>query len=341
MTKDEKEPARTYSHWLEARDEADACLATDPDKAERIYLAGLTQFPDNAPLLGLYALFLYEVRDDYDGAEEYFERALAANPEHYANLADYARFLENVRKNYDRAEEIYKKLLELDAEGTIGLINYGLFLWYVRKDYDAVEALYENLREVDRYWPDSWYYYIDFIIDVRRDYDKAEKLYRELVGFNPEDPDAANRFAIFLAQVRGKHDEAELEYRRAVELAPKDAVIVANLAGHLLALGEKDEGLAYLERAFELGPDDISTLEFHFYRYAHDTDEGLRRDSLAEIKRLINAGVRSHGWDLSLNVARAATDGHPEPEFLASLAKVIAGDTDAGELRRFEVWRRA
>ncbi len=36
--------------------------------------------------------------------------------------------------------------------------------------------------------------------------------------------------------------------------------------------------------------------------------------------------------------ARAAADGHPEPEFLTTLAEILAGKANAGELEGFEVW---
>ena len=36
--------------------------------------------------------------------------------------------------------------------------------------------------------------------------------------------------------------------------------------------------------------------------------------------------------------ARDEAVGHPEPEFLTTLAEVAAGKADAGELEGFEVW---
>jgi hypothetical protein len=39
-------------------------------------------------------------------------------------------------------------------------------------------------------------------------------------------------------------------------------------------------------------------------------------------------------------VARAIQDGHPEPKFLESLAKVIADEMSEPELEKFDVWKR-
>jgi len=80
-------------------------------------------------------------------------------------------------------------------------------------------------------------------------------------------------------------------------------------------------------------------LECWFYRYAHSRDN--RTDSIKEVKKRIVDGVRSPHFDLSQNVERAIADGHPEPELLKVLAKVIADEENAEKLDEFEVWRNA
>jgi hypothetical protein len=52
-------------------------------------------------------------------------------------------------------------------------------------------------------------------------------------------------------------------------------------------------------------------------------------------------GIRSPGWDLSLNVERAIKDGHPNPELLQDLAKVVAEEMDIKELDKYKEWRDA
>jgi hypothetical protein len=71
-----------------------------------------------------------------------------------------------------------------------------------------------------------------------------------------------------------------------------------------------------------------------FYRYAHSKDEGLQNKTLKEIKKILGDGVRSPGWDLSGNVERAVKDGHPQPEFLRKLAKVVSDEADIKSLNR-------
>ena len=80
-------------------------------------------------------------------------------------------------------------------------------------------------------------------------------------------------------------------------------------------------------------------LEYWFYMYAHSQDEKQRDQKLSEIKKLITSGERSFYWNLDDNVNRAIKDGHPEPEFLKTLAKVISDELDAKELDKFDVWK--
>ena len=96
-----------------------------------------------------------------------------------------------------------------------------------------------------------------------------------------------------------------------------------------------------LARALELADRQELILECHFYRYAHDKNENLRQESLSRIRELINSGVRSPGWDLQKNVNRATNDGHPQPQFLQTLAKVISDELDVKELERYDEWRCA
>jgi hypothetical protein len=61
-----------------------------------------------------------------------------------------------------------------------------------------------------------------------------------------------------------------------------------------------------------------------FYRYAHFASQYEQADK--EIIKLLKKGVRSPGWDLSPNIERAKLDGHPAPDRLEKLAKIITGD---------------
>ncbi len=81
---------RTRIGWLIGQ-QADAHVATKPDLAAALYERVLEVAPEDADLLGNYALFLKNHRGDLDAAEAMYERALAADPKHANTLGNYAR----------------------------------------------------------------------------------------------------------------------------------------------------------------------------------------------------------------------------------------------------------
>ncbi len=80
------------------------------------------------------------------------------------------------------------------------------------------------------------------------------------------------------------------------------------------------------------------TLECWFYCYAHTKNEKCRNQSLGKIKDLLRSEARSPGWNLGENVKTAIKGGHPEPEFLEKLSRVISDEADEVELDAFNVW---
>ncbi|MCJ7498141.1 MAG: hypothetical protein MUO78_08425, partial [candidate division Zixibacteria bacterium] len=117
---------------------------------------------------------------------------------------------------------------------------------------------------------------------------------------------------------------------------------LGNYAGFLLGRGN-EEGNKFLEKSLDLSRKDITLktqlLECLFYQYAHSKDENLQKESLKEIKALLKEGIRSPGWDLSDNVKKGIEDGHPQPEFLEKLSKVISEEVEIKELDNFKVWQ--
>jgi hypothetical protein len=82
-------------------------------------------------------------------------------------------------------------------------------------------------------------------------------------------------------------------------------------------------------------------VECWFYALAHRAPE-QRGEALAQLKRLIvNEGARSPGWDLSANVARARSDGHPDVAWLALLADVISEKAEPAILDAWPAWMAA
>jgi len=218
--------AKQFSKWWAVELEARKYKKEDPDKANEIYLDGIEQFPKSHELLGNYANYLCDIRNDYDRAEEYYKRALEADPDHANNLGNYAVFLNEVRKDYDRAEEYYKRALEADPGDADYMGNYAVFLKNVRKDYDRAEEYYKRALEAD---PDYAY--------------------------------SLCNYAGFL-YARGRLDEAKEYLEKAFEKADKDPLILECYFYRYAHSDDEKERAAALSEVKKLITTSVRSLHF-------------------------------------------------------------------------------
>jgi Tfp pilus assembly protein PilF len=299
--------ADTFTDFWKVVSQASRLERKDPDGAAEVYRKEVEQFPDAAPLLGNYALFLENVRKDPAAAEAMYRRAIEADPNHANNLGNYAIFLNNVRKDPAAAEVMYKRAIEADPNHARNLGNYAIFLNNVRKDLAAAEAMYKRAIEAD-----------------------------------PNHANNLGNYAAFLHANRNDSAAAESMYRRLLASDPQNANISANLAGLLLATG-KPEGLQFLDRALGLLSKTAVPsiqLECEFYRFAHGVLAD-RQGALRNLRTLIEQDARSPGWDLSSNIQRTLQDGHPEGPWLSKLAAVVNGDAQPRVLNDWPAWQAA
>ena len=175
------------------------------ERFERLY----AQYPDDPRVVGAYANFMTDVREDHDRAEKLYAKAIEADPSHAINLGNFARFMENARKDHDRAEELYEKAIEADPTHAISLGNFALFMENVRKDHDRAEELYEKAIEADPTNANSLGNFAYFMTHVRKDHDRAEELYEKAIEADPTHAISLGNFALFMENVRKDQDRAE------------------------------------------------------------------------------------------------------------------------------------
>ena len=180
-----------------------------------------------------------------------------------------------------------------------------------------------------------------FLQGTRHDALRAEEYYERAVKSEPTDADHFGNYGAFLHIVRKDLGRAETYYRRSIEIDPTNANVVGNLAGLLLSEGRSEEGAQLIAQARGLGPQPVLALELAFYDFAHGDSQDQRASGLGQLKRLLGEGVRSPDWSLDANVAQAKRAGHPEPELVATVARVIANAADLSELEKSESWRNA
>jgi tetratricopeptide (TPR) repeat protein len=185
--------------------------------------------------------------------------------------------------------------------------------------------------------------YALFLRNVRENYDEAEAYYRRAIDADPRHANNLGSYALFLRNVRKDHDGAEAYYKRAIEADPHDAVNLGNYAEILLAhrTERRSEGLEVVESL--LRQQSLPTaleVECCFYAVVYRPDGG-RQAALRRLKRLLSAGARSPGWDLTTHVERAREAGRPDADWLEKLAAVISNGADVAVLEGSPEWQEA
>ncbi len=238
---------------------------------------------------------------------------------------------------------ILKEAVETAVEASTGWWQVVLRANAVQeRDPDAAQAILEEgatrfPRSVEMFGT-----YALFLENVRKDFDRAEEHYRRAMEADPNNAINLGNYATFLKNARKDFDRAEEHYRRALEADPNDAINLGNYAGFRLAVGRSAEGFDSLDKAEARATrpnEDALLLECAFYRFAHGP-ESSRPTVLAVACKLLAEGVRSEDFDLSMNVHRAAEDGHSQIDLVRDLAEAIGGRLPPAELDKHEAWRK-
>lgn len=342
---DEERAEGRLTGWIAVVLEAHDLQFRDDAAADRLYREGIERYPESASLHGYYALFLQYFLGEYDRAEANFRRALEIEPEHVENLGSYAVFLETVRKDHDGAEQFYRRALEIDPNHANNAANYALFLDVTRHDYDAAERYYERAVRLDPGDANHVGNYAMFLELAREDFDRADRYYRQAIEAEPTHLNNLQNYAVFLELKRKDLARAEEVYRTMVRYDRSKANLNAlgNLAGVVLARGDTLEGFELLDGLLSKLPNPAYAeieLEGWFYAFAHWPAEERPR-ALAELKRLLVAGVRSPDWDFSANIERARLDGQADMQWVELLADVITRGADIARLDEWEAWQAA
>lgn len=239
--------------------QARAIEESDPEKADELYMQALEIDPQNASILGRYAVFLDDTKKERDRAESMFERALAADPTNVANIANYARMLSRFARRADQAQDMYERALELDSTRANVLTNYATFLWETRRDFDRAEELYQRALDSEPNHPSALGNYAVFVRQVRRDHNRAEEFYRRALDADPQHPLNLANFAFFLSEIRRDRDAADEMYRRAVAAAPRNGALLSTYAD-FKAKTDPDRAEEMYEEALTLSPDSPDVL---------------------------------------------------------------------------------
>jgi len=298
-------------------------IKKDYKNAEKYYLKALAIEPDNANKNGNYANFLTDIKKDYKNAEKYYLKALAIDPEHANYNGNYANFLKNIKKDYKNAEKYYLKALAIDPEHANNNGNYANFLKNIKKEYKNAEKHFLKALAIDPEHANNNGNYAIFLKDIKKDYKNAEKYYLKALAIESDNAKINCNYANYLSDIKKDYKNAEKYYLKALAIEPDNANINGNYAKFLLITNRKEKATKYLEKAFQLHNhvENELLIELWFYKYAHYLES--INEAEKEIEKLLIKGIKSPGWDLSMNVKVGIENGHPNPKQLKVFANKI------------------
>lgn len=212
--------------------------------------ADLEEVPTRAFLLGQ----LYELREDADQALRWYEQEPAGPAWHEAqlrrgvllardkqDLAGARKLLAQLRGNTedsDQRTDAY--LLEAELLTPSDRIAAG-------KVYD--DAVNNNGRDVRLLYARALFRIGD------NDVAGLEDDLRQILALDPDNPQALNALGYTLADRTGRHQEALGYIERAIAVQPDDGAFVDSLGWVKYRLGDLEEALTYLRRAYALVQD--------------------------------------------------------------------------------------
>ncbi len=241
-------------------------------------------------------------------------------------------------REYKKARSLIARRARMSPERAIMLLRRAVY--EIIEEPEGVSQFYDLWTELAPNDSEPYWTYARALYKSKIDFDFAESLFKKALDVDPEDINCIHLYAIFLMDIRENYTEAEKFYCQALRVRPNDPIILGNYAQILFLMERWEEGKDSLSQAIskESLPKAL-LVELWFYAYAHQIDLG-EEPPLQKLAELLEKGTRSPHWPLEKNVDKAIDDGHPEPEFLKNLARVISRGESIESLKNFDVWNR-
>ncbi len=243
------------------------------------------------------------------------------------------------QRNHEKARSLIARLARVNIQQALmhlrrGVSEAGL------TDPHVISLYYDLWVELaPKTDPEPHWIYARALEKSKIDLGLAENLYKKALATDPKDLPSLVNYASFLVDKRENYAEAEKYYSEALKFEPDDPNNLGNYAQVLFLMERWEEGKDTLKQALSNNPRSPGLLvELWFYAYAHlvDVDES----PLPKLAELLRKGARSPEWSLDKNVEKAIKNGHPEPEFLKTLARVITQGEPTESLEQFNVWHQ-
>jgi serine/threonine protein kinase len=185
---------------------------------------------------------------DWENAEKGFKRAITLNPSYALAHNRYAMYLYLMTRFEDALEEI-GKALELDPLSIVINNNIGEIL-LAAGQYDQAEEAFKRAIEMDPAYTRARlsivrvYLQKSMYAEAMEEIEKQESLSR---GFDP----LYESFAGIVDVLMGKRVEGERRLDDLLKRSTETYVPPSFISGLYFALGEKDKGFKWLDKAYE------------------------------------------------------------------------------------------
>jgi adenylate cyclase len=255
-------------------------------------------------------------RSGMGSAAQMFRRSLDIDPDHasaWAGLANCAAYsyiyIERSEPQRELAESCSRKALELDPDLAEAHASRGVALSAAGLAEEAEEA-FETALRLDPNLYEAAYFYARHCFAAGKP-ERAVEYFEWAAALRPEDFQAI----LLVAQVYhslGVEDEAERARRKGLALveerlerAPDDVRALYLGANALVALGEREKGLAWARTARSMDPEDPMLL---YNLGCIHTLAGDPEEALDCLERAVAAGLTQKNWflhDGDLDVIRS------------------------------------
>jgi TolB-like protein/Tfp pilus assembly protein PilF len=196
---------------------------------------------------------------DFAGAEREFKRAIELNPNSSTGHYLYAKFLPDLQNSLDNSIKEFQKALEIDPFSVGVNKDFGEALFYARRYDEAIEQFKKTLiLEPNHAISHSW---LARVYEVKGDYDLAfEEIVKHRVagGASPKEIEARKEtYAQFGWKGYCRKQIELLKQRDEKRYIEPYFVVWA-----YLRVGDKDQALVWLEKAFESRSGWLPTIKF-------------------------------------------------------------------------------
>jgi adenylate cyclase len=237
-------------------------------------------------------------------ARQMYEKAINEDEQYalaYCGLSDVYAYLylyeQANEENLFRAQHYSSRALEIDPLLARAHVSKGVAL-SLENQMDESEAAFERAISLDPQLFEAWYWYAR-ICFVQGKLEKAAHLFETANRVHPEDFQSA----LLAGQVYsdlGLAQKAKEARQRGVKLAahyialnPEDTRAYYLGANGLMAIGETDKSLEWLQKALSLDPEDGMLLYNAGCIYAM---ANLKDQAFVALEHAVKAGLKQKGW---------------------------------------------